>query len=342
MKLRQAVRTTLAGALTLGFSTAAMAQDVTIRYSNWLPNGFWLKEEVIANWIDQVAEVTDGRVVVETMPKVVGSVQGQYDVIRDGLADLSWIVTGYTPGRFPLIEFGDLGLQGEKAGVMAPAMDRIYREQLASYDVFEGVEPLSVLVISPLQMVLKDKVINSVDDLKGLKLRSSSNTLTAAIEAVGSVPILKSMAEVYEMLSSGTIDGQITNLNSVIGFNGLDLTNSQYYIPGGMSNAVILWGLNKDTWNRISPEDQEAIRGISGEVFAGNVGAEYDTQDAAALQQMKEAGYTLTRASDADMEALRSKLKPIEDAWIARAKEAGLENAEEILKMYKEAGSGAM
>ncbi|MFD2858083.1 hypothetical protein ACFSZS_29695 [Seohaeicola zhoushanensis] len=75
-----------------------MAQDVTIRYSNWLPSGFWLKEEVIADWIKQVEEVTEGRVVVETTPKVVGSVQGQYDVIRDGLADLSWIVAGYTPG----------------------------------------------------------------------------------------------------------------------------------------------------------------------------------------------------------------------------------------------------
>ncbi|MFC4670824.1 TRAP transporter substrate-binding protein DctP [Seohaeicola nanhaiensis] len=336
------LRTVLAGALGVGFAAAAMAQDVTIRYSNWLPSGFWLKEEVIADWIKQVEEVTEGRVVVETTPKVVGSVQGQYDVIRDGLADLSWIVAGYTPGRFPMIEFGDLGLIGEKAGTLAPAMDRIYREDLAQYNVFEGVEPLSVLVISPLQMVLKGTVVNHVEDLKGLKLRSSSNTLTAAIEAVGAVPILKPIAEVYEMLASGTIDGQITNLNSVIGFGGLALTDSQYYIPGGMSNAVILWGLNKATWDKISPADQEAIRKISGEVFAKNVGEEYDRQDAAALEKMKEAGYSTTVASEEDMAKLREMLKPIETAWIERAKAAGLENAEEILAKYKKAATGGM
>lgn len=340
MKHTLIIRTALAGAIGLGLSAAAMAQDVIIRYSNWLPNGFFLKEEVIANWIEQVEEVTEGRVVVKTTPKVVGSVQGQYDVIRDGLADLSWIVTGYTPGRFPMIEFGDLGLIGEQTSVMGPAMHRIYEEHLADKGVFEGVEPLSVLVISPLQVVTKGTVIESISDFEGLKLRSSSNTLTAVIESVGAVPILKSIAEVYEMLAAGTIDGQISNLNAIVGFNGLDLTDAQYYIPGGLSNAVILWGLNQDTWNRISPEDQEAIREISGEVFAGNVGAAYDREDAAALEAMEEAGYTMTEASEADMEQLRELLQPIEDSWLERAKEAGLENAEEILEQYKTESRG--
>ncbi|MFD2857717.1 hypothetical protein ACFSZS_27465 [Seohaeicola zhoushanensis] len=57
---------------------------------------------------------------------------------------------------------------------------------------------------------------------------------------------------------------------------------------------------------------------------------------------MKEAGYSTTVASDEDMAKLREMLKPIETAWIERAKAAGLENAEETLAKYKKAATGGM
>lgn len=323
--------------LTLAAAMPASAQDVTIRYSNWLPPNFFLWDDVIHPWLNQIEEVTEGRVKVDIAPKVVGSVAAQYDVVRDGLADMSWMVAGYTPGRFPMVEFGDLPLIGPRAAILAPAFDRLYREKLADRGIFDGVVPMSLLVITPLQIVTKGAKVSSVDDLAGLKLRSSSTTLTEVMKLIGAVPILKSAAEAYEMLATGTIDGQVTNLNTIPGFNQLDLLDGVFHIPGGMANAVIIIGLNADTWNRISEKDRAAIMAISGDVLAGRVGQAYDDADAAALVAMRDAGYHMGEASPEQVEALKVTLKPVEDAWIKRANEAGMTDAAEILQAYKDA-----
>ena len=83
------------------FTGMANAEPVVIKYSRWLPVGYYLDRDVVIPWLEQFEKVTNGRVKVELTPKGVGTVTGQYDVVADGLADMSFVVTGYTPGRFP-------------------------------------------------------------------------------------------------------------------------------------------------------------------------------------------------------------------------------------------------
>ena len=238
MLFKKLAMATAAVGLAALSASHAFADTVTIRYSNWLPPSFFLWDDVIEPWLADIEKVTEGRVKVEVAPKVVGTVPAQYDVVHDGLADMSWMVAGYTPGRFPQIEFGDLPLIGTKTAARGPVIDRMYREHLADKGVFEGVYPVSLLSVSPLQMVTKGAKVESVEQLKGMKFRSSSPTLTEVLNLLGAVPILKSAAEAYEMLATGTIDGQITNLNTIPGFNQLDLMDGVYVVPGGLANAV--------------------------------------------------------------------------------------------------------
>ena len=77
-----------AAAVTL-LSFGANAADITLRYSNWLPAGYHLTDQVMKPWMEDVERVTEGRVKVEILPKVVGTVPGQYDAAADGLADVT-------------------------------------------------------------------------------------------------------------------------------------------------------------------------------------------------------------------------------------------------------------
>lgn len=336
MKLIKYILRTAFLGIALAGAMPAFAQDVTLRYSNWLPPTFFTWEKVLQPWLKEIETVTDGRVKVVVTPKVVGAVPAQYDVVRDGLADMSLIVSGYTPGRFPMIEFGDMPLIGPKAEFLAPAMDRIYRERLESRNMFDGVFPMTMTVLSPLQAVTKGVKVGSVDDLAGMKLRASSNILNDVMKQMGVVPILKSAAEAYEMMATGTIDGQVTTLNTITGFKQTDLMDGVFFIPGGLANAVLFVGINEEKWNSISEADRAAIMAISGEVLAERIGKAYDAADAEALDIMKDAGYHIGQATPEQVEKLKTTLQPIEDAWIVRAKEAGMDDAAEVLQAYKD------
>jgi hypothetical protein len=52
---------------------------------------------------------------------------------------------------------------------------------------------------------------------------------------------------------------------------------------------------------------------------------------------MEKAGYHMGKATPEQIEQIRARLKPIEAAWIEKAKGAGLDNAAEILDEWKQA-----
>lgn len=324
-----------AGLAALAFcAQTASAETVTIRYSSWLPVNHWYVDSTIVPYLKEIETVTEGRVKIDILPKIVGTPQSQFDVVRDGLADMSWIVVGYTPGRFKLAEMGELPFGGESTAT-GPAFHRTYMEHFAKYDEFRGVEVLGIYTGSVGHVATKNRPVQSVADFSGLKLRSAAAGATEALQLIGAVPILKSAAEAYEMLSTGSIDGSLMIPETVTSSNALDLLNTFTRIPGGFFNTVHAIVINPERWAEISAEDQQAILSVSGEKLAAAVGEAYAKQNAEAFSAMEKAGYTIGELSAEETAKLKEALSPIEDKWIATTKERGVENADEILAQFR-------
>jgi TRAP-type C4-dicarboxylate transport system substrate-binding protein len=328
-------RNTLAGlvaaaAVALGATTVS-AQTVTLRYSNWLPPGLFLWKDILLPWTAEVEKVTEGRVKMEILPKVVGTATSQFDVIRDGLADVAYINASYTPGRFVSTELAELPLGGENSAVMSAAFDRFYRKELARYNEFKGVELVSIFTISPIQTFTARKQIKTIDDFKGVKLRSPNNTTTDVMNRLGAVPIHKSATEAFEMLSTGAIDGQMTIPNTIPGFNQLNLLKYVTLIPGGLANSINMVGINQAKWNAISEADRKAILAISTEKLARAVGAGYTKADNEAFEIMQKAGYVIEKASADFVAKARELLAPVAGGWAQRAKDKGIETPEKLM-----------
>ena len=338
--LNKVLASVVAAAGLFAATGSAMAQDVTIRYSNWLPPGFFLWEKAIHPYLQEIEKVTEGRVKVEVLPKVVGSVVGQYDVVSQGLADMSFIVLGYTPGRFAPTEFAELPLIPGETGKLGKAYYKIFQDHIEPLGLFEGVKLMTITPLSPLQIETRKVKVSNVAEMNGLKFRTSTTTLTEALELMGSVPIHKSSTEAFEMLSTGTIDGQVTQLNTIVGFNGLDLHDHVLLMDGGISNSVDVIAMNPDKWNEISEADQQAIMKISGAELANTISLEYQRADEESLQVMKDAGYVITNASDEVKAEFAEVLKPLHEDWITRAKAAGLEDPQAVLDAYQKVLAG--
>lgn len=326
-------------AVTVATASCALASDVTLRMSNWLPTSFFTYSEVVVPWTEKVAEVTDGRVTVEILPKVVGSVPGQFDVIRDGLADVALVIPSYTPGRFPSAGFAELPLLPidiRKSGV---AMIEVYEKFIEPMNEFRGVEVLGIFPASPLHVQTKGVTVTSTDSMSGLKLRAASASQAETMKLIGATPIMKTAAEAFEMLSAGTIDGQSTMPAVVTGFNTTQFFDNTLVLEGGLGNVMNVFAANPAKWAKISSEDQAAIKDMSRQFFTVDVMNIYADQEEVALQQMKEAGYTITYASDDFLAGLRELAAPVTDAWVAQAKEGGLADPKAVLAKYLELGA---
>lgn len=308
----------------------AVAQTV-LRYSPWLPAGYVLNEPVLRPWMDQIAEVTDGRVRVEWLPMAVGSASAQFDVVTDGLADMSIILPGYTPGRFPLMEIGELPLLAEDPAILSPVFNRIYDRHLAEFSPFQGAVLLSVWASTPTHIVNSRRVVEDVEDLRGLKMRAPSSTALAIMDELGIVPVQRPVSEMYELASTGIVDGTFFPLGPIVDWGVVDHLRYVTLVPGGMGQSVMAILVNEAKWNAIDEADRQAILQISGEHVSRAAGIEFKKGEGEKREILLEAGVSIEPSSDTLLDQLQEKLEPVDQAWIENAEAAGLVNAAEVL-----------
>jgi|SRR5690554_2567023 len=329
-----ALATIFSTTITASFCATA---ETTLRYSNWLPEGYPVRIDILEPWMRDIERVTEGRVKIETTPSVVGSVAGQFDVIAYGQADIALIVPGYTPGRFPLTEVFELPFLGDVAEARSPATYDIYKEHLEQYNDFKGVKVMSVFTGSSAQIVTSNHSIKDTGDLKGLKLRSPQPATSQALELLGAEPVAKPVPEIYELASGGIIDGGIIVPETVVGFNLYDALKSMTLVPGGMANTTLMVAMNQRKWDRLSAEDQQAIEQVSGEALALLAGQVHDQSNSNALTVMRESQANINHLPQDAVDKMKRILEPVETAWLQKARDRGVENPEEILEALKKA-----
>lgn len=325
-----------AAATPMMAAAQAAAQPIVLKYSSYHPQTIWFTSKGINPWIAEVEKATQGRVKIETLPKTVGTPASAFDVARDGLADMSIVIAGYTPGRFPLAEMGELPFAGDDASTMSPAFDRIYRKHFAKAEEFKGVEVLSIFTISPGHIFTTKRQVKTFDDLKGLKLRSPGATSTRSLTLMGAVPILKSFTEAHEMLSTGAIDGSLMLKETVKSGNAVDLLKYGTLVPGGVFNAVLAVVVNADKWKAIPEADRKAIMSVSGEVMARHMGLAYVEADKEAVGIMTQAKYVVETASPALLADMKKALAPQEAEWVDRAKKKGVADPMAVLTEFRQ------
>lgn len=337
MKFLRAVASGLAvGCALAGTTTMVSAEDVTLRYSNWLPAGFGVTEHVIKPWIADVERVTEGRVKVEILPKPVGTVLGQYDVVADGLADMSLIVPSYTAGRFPIFEGLEQAFIGDDMSKRSPASWKAFETFIQPTGETSEVHVVGVFASNAAHVATTGKEVQTITDLQGLKLRTPGPAMTAGLENLGAVPVSKPMSEVYELAAGGVIDGGVFPVDVLKSFRLEGVIKQMTLIPGGLGATHMLVAMNKAAWNRISDADRKAILEVSGAAMAERAGAAMHKVDQEERAFATGANIALRDASPELAGAIKEKILPVRQAWIAKAKEAGLSDPAQMLTFLEE------
>lgn len=326
----------LGGLMFMAATGMARAEQITLRYSNWLPPTYFVMSEIMRPWMEDVERVTEGRVKFDILPKVVGTVAGQYDVVRDGLADVSMLTPGFTPGRFPLISGMELPFLGDSALTRSPASWRAYEKYLVPTGIFPEVVVLGLFAGNTAHIVTTSKPINTVGDFAGLKLRTPTPTVTEMVQLLGGTPINKPFTEIYELASSGAIDGGVIPPETMQSFKLDGVLKQVSVVPGGMVNTINIVAVNKDKWNQISEADRTAILEISGEKLATLSGEVHYKNTTAAREYLEGAGVKYSTIDEANLAEITKAVAPIRATWIESAKNAGLADPEAFLE-YLEA-----
>ncbi len=308
----------LSGALAVGLGAAApaMAADLDLVMSSWLPPRHPIVVNAIKPWAEQVEEVTEGRVSIRVLGKPLGAPPAHFDMARDGVADITYGLHSFSQDdRFDKSEVGQFSFLGEDAVETSKAFWTVYTEDLDAVADHEGTKLLGLFVHGPGVLHNNQRKIETPDDFAGLKIRVPGGYTGDLMEALGATPIFISSTEVYEQLSRGVIDGATFTYEALTAFNLTDDIKYSMTVPGGLYNTTWFLVMDQDKWDQISPEDQQAIEEISGLAFAERVGKAWNDADAAAMAEIDAAGVEVHKANDEVLAAIKDVASTLEKEW---------------------------
>lgn len=304
-------------------AAAPAASQTILDLSSWVPASHPLVAEMTVPYCKEIEAVTQGRVSCRMLAKPVANPPGTFDAIRDGVADISFMVHGYTPGRFPLAEAVELPFMADSAEVMSVAYQRIYERLLSRYDEHKGVLTLGVFTHGPGQVYNSRRPVVAIKDFEGLKLRIASGVVSDVTRAVGATAVLKPASESYELISSGIVDGTMLPKESPVGLNLMRVIKHVTYVPGGLYNVSFALIANPAKWLQISQADRDAIARISGEALASRFGRAWDAADGRGQKAVAENNIQVVNASPQLVTDLKARTAGLEQAWVEKVKSKG-------------------
>lgn len=316
----------IAGLTVLTMASTGIAQT-KLTLSSWMPAKHPLAADIIFPWAEKVEEVTEGRVKVDVLKKGLGHPKVHYDIARDGLADITYSVHGYTPGRFVLTKVAEFPFSGTSAEAQSVAYWRVHNKYLAQANEHKDVKLLALFTHGPGMVHNNQHPIKTTTDFKGLKLRVGGGVVNQVATSVDAVPLLKPASKTYELLSHGVADGTMLPMEALNGFKIMDLVKNTTLVEGGLYNISFFLVINKERWNELDPKDQAAIESISGEHFAKMSGKVWDRIDQAAKAAAEKNGNTLTHADENFVRELKKQTAHIEAEWIEQARKKGVDGA---------------
>ena len=322
----------LAAAALCAAGTAG-AQTV-LTTSSWVPptHALTLAQK---EWCDLVEKNANGKIRCNHLPRAVAAPPGTFDAVKNGLADVSFTVHGYTPGRFVLTQMAEFPFLGDAAEPMSVAFNRVAMKRPEILKEHEGVKVLAYFTHGPGIVFNTKRPVTRLEDLQGLKWRVGGGMVNEISKALAMNVTLKPAPESYELLSGGVMDGTLFPAESIEAFKLDKLIKHATTFPGGLYNTSFVFMMNPATYAKLGPAEKKAVDDASGEVAARIIGRSWDKYDRRAYALMQANNVQVVKADAKLVADIKSKTSALEQKWAKDAEAKGLKDSAKVLAEFR-------
>ena len=238
----------------------------------------------------------------------------QYDLVKGGVADVAWVMAGYTPGQFPELEIVEIPFLFRTANEAAVVTWKLYEKGLLSG--FQDTHLVGMFAGAPAGVFSRDP-ISKLEDLKNRKVRIVGATQGDWLRTFGAVPERASSRKMNEKLNRGTFSAVLQGWSGMKTFKTFGLVNHTVDVPVGTLGFMLL--MNKNTWNGLSTGEKKAVQDNGGIHIARDSGKAYAKAAKDIRVMIKKQGkHKMVTFSQAQLNAYEKAAKPIHEKWASK------------------------
>ncbi len=327
---RFALSVSVAAALIAG----PVAAQTVFTVSSWLPPAHALSSAQ-KEWCDQVEKASTGKMKCNILPRGVSAAPGTLDAVKNGLADVSYTVHGYTPGRFILPTMAEMPFLGNSAESISVAFNKIASKYPAFGAENQGMKVLAYFTHGPGIIFNTKRPITKVEDLQGLKWRVGGGIVNEISKVLNMNSTLKPAPDSYELLAGGVMDGTLFPAESTESFRIDKIIKHATLFPGGLYNTSFIFMMNQAKYDKLSANEKKIVDSVSGENAARIFGRGWDKVDRRAIALMQANNVQMVKADAKFVAEIKAKTAPLETKWIADAKGRGLKDPTKVIAEFR-------
>lgn len=330
---------TTAMAAGAALALAAPATAETFKITQVFSATHWHMTEGIQTFIDEVSAASNGEIDFEVYH--AGQLgKESTTVVNSGLADMGILVPGYEVEKLPLTSVVELpGFHSSSCeGTMqywelAKEGGAIYEEEYVRL----GVRPLYVMVLTPYEVQTTKKIVESVADMKGLKLRANG-AMAKGVAALGGTPMQVTSPEFYDALARGVVDGGmwLSGSTRLVGLEDL----LKHTVKGTQMGAgSTMFVVSEKVWKKLDEKTQKILMD-AGEKTTRHVCEYLDASGASEEKWLVENGKLhLHPLSDEQAVLWSETVAPVATEWAADMDSKGRAGTK-VLEAYRAAAQG--
>lgn len=320
---------------TLACWAAAPASAQTVlTTSSWVPptHGLTLAQK---EWCELVEKNAKGKIRCNHLPRAVAGPPGTFDAVKNGLADVSFTVHGYTPGRFVLTQMAEFPFLGDAAEPLSVAFNKVAMKHPQFVQEHQGVKVIAFFTHGPGIVFNTKHPVTKLQDLQGLKWRVGGGMVNEISKVLDMNVTLKPAPESYELLSGGVMDGTLFPAESIESFKIDKVIKHATTFPGGLYNTSFVLMMNPAKYNALGPDEKKAVDDASGEVAARIMGRQWDKVDRRAYGLMQANNVQVVKADAKFVADVKARTSALEQRWVKDAEAKGLKDAAKVLAEFR-------
>ncbi|HEY4202707.1 MAG TPA: TRAP transporter substrate-binding protein DctP [Devosiaceae bacterium] len=242
--------------VALGWSFSAAADPVHLKFAFANPDTDTIWVSTIKPFIDKINAVDPTKLVIDGFPNgALGkNLAQQPQLVQSGVADIAFVIPSVTPGRFADTDV--LGLPGLFSSLAESTAVHTAMAEAGDFDSYKdffvlgafGSDPFSIHTVKP---------VASLDDLKGMKIRSAGGIQSHVLQSLGATPVFMGFPDVPEALGRRNLDGVAIQLVPLLDQHLTRIVTQHYFMDVGGSPIAML--MNKAKFDSLPADVQQIL-----------------------------------------------------------------------------------
>ena len=313
MQRKTFTRTMLAlAAGTLFFPLAAQAQAVKLTLGHGAAPGN-PRHEAAVKFAEVLEAKTGGRIEVQVAPSAqLGDDAAMVTALRTGALDMSANSQGAVANAVP--EYAAFGMPFLFSGAAQAfkVLDGPLGKELGDKSAAKGLVVLGYWDNGIRHMTNSKRPITTVEDMKGLKMRTPPDTVLVDImQSLGAEAQQIKFAELYVALQQGVVDGQENPLMNIHASKLYEVQKHLALTSHMFQMTPLL--MSKRTWDRLSEADRQAVTEAAAQATALQRKLSQESDDKL-LSELEAKGVQVTTV---DKAAFEKATAAVDQKWLA-------------------------